>query len=151
MSKIIKTETARHREAFEFYYGLGQERSLAKVATQYGVSEQAVADWSGSFGWQARIVEREAHVAAQLSERVARQEVDRRAQNLKILDALKAKFVQKLRMNEIKIESVRDIEVILRLEAEILAEGEGGAEENNPLVKLARQIEQARAAKESAS
>ncbi|MBA7491670.1 hypothetical protein ES702_02218 [subsurface metagenome] len=40
-------ENLKHREAaFEYYYGLGSDRSLSKVARQFKVSETNIKEWS---------------------------------------------------------------------------------------------------------
>ena len=43
----LKKENSIQREAFEFYYNLGEKRSLKAVAIQYKRSERTVAGWTG--------------------------------------------------------------------------------------------------------
>ena len=50
-----KTEKDLHRHALEFYYLLGKDRHLEKVAEKYGVSLDTVQKWSASFRWKERI------------------------------------------------------------------------------------------------
>ena len=54
----IKQENSVQREAFEFYYGLGDQRSLKAVAIQFKRSERTVAGWSRMFSWVDRCTQR---------------------------------------------------------------------------------------------
>ena len=44
--KIIQEETLQHKEAFEFYYSLGIDRSITRVAQKFNVTRSAIAKWS---------------------------------------------------------------------------------------------------------
>ena len=48
-------ETLRHREALEYYYVLGDKRTLQKVADKFIVSRQSVSKWKREFNWRDRI------------------------------------------------------------------------------------------------
>ena len=41
--------------AFEHYYGLGEQRSYERVATELGVAPSTVKLWARSFGWRERL------------------------------------------------------------------------------------------------
>lgn len=69
MPNTVKTETARHLEAFEYYYSLGSKRSHALVASKFGVRATTVARWSMSFNWQGRIVERDRDNGQRITEK----------------------------------------------------------------------------------
>ena len=66
--EIIKIETLRHQEAFNYYYLMGSTRNLLKVCRIAGVSEAAIKKWSKSFNWQKRIIERDKKNAAAIEE-----------------------------------------------------------------------------------
>jgi len=48
-------EKLKHKEAFEYYYSLGENRGLRKVAQKFNKTLTAVANWSKAFNWQDRI------------------------------------------------------------------------------------------------
>jgi len=50
-----KEEKDIHRHALEYYYLLGKERTLEKVAEKYGAGLDTVQKWSSSFGWKERV------------------------------------------------------------------------------------------------
>jgi len=56
-------ETLRHKEAFEYYYALGDKRNSSSVAVQYKVSERSIFKWSKNFNWQERIEQRDIEVS----------------------------------------------------------------------------------------
>jgi len=55
-------------EAFEYYYGLGANRSYRQVAKKFQVHHQTVVYWAKRNHWQDKIIERNATLAAQLEE-----------------------------------------------------------------------------------
>jgi len=62
--EIVKTETLRHQEAFNYYYLLGSTRTLLKISHLTGVNITTLKSWSRSFNWQKRIIERDKKNAA---------------------------------------------------------------------------------------
>jgi len=56
-------ETLRHKEAFEYYYTLGDKRNSSSVAVQYKVSERSIFKWSKNFNWQERIEQRDIEIS----------------------------------------------------------------------------------------
>ena len=66
-ANLPKTETLEHREAWEFYYNLGEKRSTVLVSRQYGKTKGAVDKWSAAFKWQERVIERDNIIADALA------------------------------------------------------------------------------------
>jgi len=56
-------ETLRHKEAFEYYYNLGEKRGLREVTQNFNITLTAVANWSKAFNWQERVAIRDNEVA----------------------------------------------------------------------------------------
>lgn len=56
MRKIQKKD---ENIAFEQYYLLGEDRSLAKLCREYGWDLQKVVRWRNEFGWESRVAERD--------------------------------------------------------------------------------------------
>ncbi len=50
-----KNERDIHRHALEYYYLLGKDRTLEKVAQKYGVALDTVQKWSAAFNWKNRV------------------------------------------------------------------------------------------------
>ena len=63
-------ETLRHKEAFEQYYVMGNDRSLAKlmsVKCPYGVRKLKTYErWSKAFNWQERVEQRDIEIGREL-------------------------------------------------------------------------------------
>jgi len=49
------TETALHKEIFDYFYKLGAGRKHSKVHKKYGVSRTSIRKWSKMFNWPERI------------------------------------------------------------------------------------------------
>lgn len=88
-------EGKKHFAAFEFYWGLGDDRSLLAVAKQFSVSETAAKQWSQAFDWQRRIDERERRIAEMISQKAEEDALEVRERALKLCRAIQGKFAQR--------------------------------------------------------
>lgn len=131
-------ETDRHREAFEYWYSLGDKRTLTAVARKFEVSLQSVRKWARSFDWEGRLRKRQEEIAARVEEEFVKQEVERRKENLKIVDEAKRQFYEALKAGKIKFRTVQDFEILVRIEQLLLAEDE--EDRDNPLAKLVKHL-----------
>lgn len=94
--KRVQVETLRHREAFDYYYSLGEKRSYPQVADKFTVSRTAVKVWSKSFGWRELIAKRDKKNAKAITKKTDAQIVQQDAQNIKIARAAIKVFAQSL-------------------------------------------------------
>ncbi len=65
-SKVM-VERWKHRNAFETYLLMGPGRSLRKLMAETNISFTSLEQWSRSFNWDARVVERERQAMAKIS------------------------------------------------------------------------------------
>lgn len=89
-------ETLRHKEAFEYYYKLGDKRSYPQVADKFTVSETSIKVWSANFDWKERIKKRDEQNALALAKRNDRQIVRDKAKDLKLVEIAKEVWKQQL-------------------------------------------------------
>jgi len=59
-------ETLRHKDAFEYYYSLGEKRSITQVAQKVTVCRASVSRWSRFFHWQERVEQRDIEIGREL-------------------------------------------------------------------------------------
>lgn len=104
-------ETLRHRDAFEFYYISGDNRSLTKVAHKFNISKQSVTKWNKNFNWQKRVELRDIDNAKSIEKKtnkiVVNTKADYRAElkaQMGILKALLNKVIK-----DIKDKNIFDI------------------------------------------
>lgn len=90
-------ETLRHREAFEYYYKLGANRTLIQVAAQFNVSVQTTTKWNKSFSWQEKVQKRDNKNAIAIAERNDKVIVRDKAKDLKLIEVAKAVYLQQLK------------------------------------------------------
>jgi hypothetical protein len=84
-------ETLKHTQAFEYYYSLGEKRSLPQVARKFTISETSVKKWSQAFSWQDKLQCRDERVAYELEKKNIAKIVEDKT---KILDTIRALFNQ---------------------------------------------------------
>ncbi len=79
-------ETMRHSSAFEAYYALGDNRSLPKLRQQLidtlppeeVVSERTLENWSVSFNWQQRVIDKNKNISALVDQKSTNDSVKKR-------------------------------------------------------------------------
>lgn len=112
-------ETLKHQQAFEFYYMQGPERSLGKVAAQFGISRPTATMWSQKLNWDERIKERDNKnmevIRAQNDEDVVIQMEAYR----KVIKASVADYIKRLKDGKVKIDSVSDFSKLVKLDMEL--------------------------------
>jgi len=109
------TETLRHREAFEFYYRLGDQRSLGLVAGECKVSEKTAAAWSKAFRWQRRVAERDAEIARDLRVQTDTDVLAERIRVRRVIRDAIGDFASRLEADEVHVTSVGDFERLVKL------------------------------------
>ena len=62
-------ERAKHFDAFEFYYSLGDTRNITEVARKFTVSRASVSKWSRSFNWRNRVIQRDIEIGRSVSDK----------------------------------------------------------------------------------
>lgn len=113
MAELSK-ENGLQREAFEFYYGLGQQRSLKAVALHFKRSERTVAGWSRDYNWVDRCKQKEIDEAKGKEKQGLTLDVKVKYRTfLNNLIALATKdFVEK----KLRIKSIQDLERVIKLD-----------------------------------
>lgn len=108
-------ETLKHREAFEYYYGLGESRSLKKVCQKYTVSIPALKNWSKAFNWQERVQLRDQNNAEKLEQKTDIKVVDDKAKMLNIVRYGINLFAENLKKKLVAIDNVQDFERLVKM------------------------------------
>lgn len=122
-------ESLRHKEAFEFYYGLGQGRSLEQVRLRFGVSDVAVQNWSSQFGWMARVVERDHEVGEKLAAETKTDVARMKERQLKVARAVQSQYIRNLASGKSMV-AARDYLLAAKHEAALLGVDMGASEED---------------------
>lgn len=115
-------ETLRHKEAFEYYYSLGENRSYQKVADHFHTSKKTVYTWSINFGWQERVQQRDMEIARQIEKKTTTAVVDEKAKYRTIIGAAMQDFVERVRKKELVVDSVLDFERLVKLDLLLMGE-----------------------------
>lgn len=119
--KRVRKETEAQKQAFDLYYGMGEKRSLEAVAAGCGRSTRTIGEWSRSFGWKDRVVQREIEDAANQGS-VANSVIDAKAEYRKIIRALIAGFVKDYKAGKVRIKNITDFERVVKLDLMLLGE-----------------------------
>lgn len=111
-------------EAFEFYVGLGPDRSYQAVAERYGVTKRAVTKRASRDRWQPRVAELEAKARRTAEQRALETLEDMNSRHLKSLRVVQGKALEALRGMPIEsaMEAVRALDIGIRHERLIRGE-----------------------------
>jgi transposase len=119
-------ETLRHQEAFEHYYGLGDEikidAKIGLVASKHGVTKKTIYQWKKSFNWDERKRNRDTNNAQKLAEKTNTLVVDAKSKYLILIKDTLLEYRKALKSGNIRY-NVRDLETLAKLEL-LLREGE---------------------------
>lgn len=124
--KKVQNEQQHHREAFEMYYVMPQEkRSVRAVARELGRAPSTIQSWSESFNWKERCEIRDSQVKRQFRELQAQNDdtlVNIKASFHKLLKALIAEAIQGIKNKKLKIDNVNELLRVMQLDLELLGE-----------------------------
>jgi len=94
-------ESTLQREAFEYYYSLGEQgkqRSYSQVALRFKKALTTIEKWGALYAWQRRVQERESQVADKHVEKLkVEKEVDYLQRNLRITKRVIYEHLDKLK------------------------------------------------------
>ena len=101
-------------DAFDYYYGLGKDRTLNDVAERFGISVRTVAKWSTEHKW----VERCAKMAAEDAVLQAGENV--KGRYLSLLNDLVRQAEADFNRGKLKIKNILDLERVAKLHLALL-------------------------------
>jgi hypothetical protein len=122
-TRLLAKEQPHQLRAFEHYYGLGEQRSYERVATEFAVASSTVKLWARSFGWQARIRERDLEIARDVAGRTMSEEVTRRERSLQIVHMAMVQLAKAIAEGDMRM-TLSDLDKLIRLEAFLCDEPE---------------------------
>jgi len=114
-------ETLRHRKAFNYYYALGDQRTLQMVANEFTVSRQSIDTWKREFNWLKRVEQRDIENGKKLEAKTDRTIVNTKADyraeiktQLGILKAILNKVIQDFKNNNIiNVNTINELEKVV--------------------------------------
>jgi len=115
-------ETLRHREAFEYYYILGEKRSITEVARKFTLSRASISKWSRAFNWQLRIVQRDIENSKALTKKINKDVVNSKADYRASIKKVVKKFEDKLDKDKIQICRTSDLAEMANLDLKMMGE-----------------------------
>lgn len=115
-------ETLRHKQAFEYYYSLGENRGLRKVAQKFNVTLTAVANWSRAFNWQERIEQRDIENAKKLEAEINKAVVSSKADYRALIKKVVKEFEERLKAGKIRISKPEDLSIMAKLDLLMMGE-----------------------------
>jgi len=115
-------EKLKHKEAFEYYYSLGENRGLRKVAQKFNITLTAVANWSKAFNWQDRIELRDINNAKKLEDKTDKAVVNSKADYRALIRKVVKEFEQKLKDKKIIISKPGDLADMAKLDLLMMGE-----------------------------
>lgn len=124
---LLKTETLRHQQAFEYYCELGDKRSLQSLAKHYAISHTAARQWSASFGWADRVIQRDEIIATAMAKHAINKNIKQKQKMINTCEMILDDFAKRAKptytgKNKIIIKSGSDYERIAKLQ--LLLSGE---------------------------
>jgi len=122
-------EGTKHRKAFDYYYGLGDDRTSQMVANRFSVSRRSVEVWKKEFNWQERIQQRDIENAKRIEKKtdntIVNAKADYRFWIKKRLKEIETEYnylsrvygtaKEKIEKGEIEVGSIKDLTDLSRV------------------------------------
>ena len=126
-------------EAFDFYVGLGDERSYQKVAAHYGVGKRAVTKRARKERWTEQLAEMEAAAKRKAREQLQEGLDDLHLRHGRILRAMASRAVKAIQEYPLTsgMDGIRAAEAVIKLER--LMAGEPGDHTQQTIAETTRE------------
>lgn len=112
-----------HREAFEYYYILGESRTYKQVAEHFSKTEGTVKKWANKYNWSDMIAQRALENAKKAGIEALRAEITAvKAEYRGQLTVLLERACNDIKEGKLKVESVEDIETLIKLSLLLMGE-----------------------------
>ncbi|MBA7546235.1 hypothetical protein ES705_38620 [subsurface metagenome] len=121
-------ETLRHIEAFNYYYILGNKRSITEVARKFTVCRASVSKWSRFFHWKERVKQTDIEVSEILKKRLKKAAVYSKDNYRALVKEVMDQFEEKLKDKKIKLSKPQDIIEMMKLDLLMMGEPTGREE-----------------------
>jgi tetratricopeptide (TPR) repeat protein len=110
-------------DAFDFYFGLGAQRSYQAVADRYQVSKRAVTKLAAKEHWQERVEELEKKARQTIEQKAVENLGNLNDRHLKLLRVIQARALETLKSMPLKtaMDAVRALDLSIRQERLLLA------------------------------
>jgi hypothetical protein len=139
----VQEEKQHHKEAYEIYFMMPSEtRSIRAVARQLNKAPSTIQSWAESFNWKERVEIREAEISARFKEVQAKNDdtlVNMKASFHKILKALVADAIDRIKKQKLTIDSVPELIKVMELDMKLL--GEDDRQQQNQLNEMTQALQ----------
>jgi len=115
-------EKLKHKEAFEYYYSLGDKRSYPQVALKFTVSRTSIKKWSKAFNWLDRVELRDIDNGKKLEAKTDKAIVNSKADYRALIKKVVEEFEQKLINKKIIISKPGDLAEMAKLDLLMMGE-----------------------------
>lgn len=112
-------EYPRIQDMFEYYYMLGEDRTLQAVADHYNISRVTVSKYNKEFRWEERVKSRDLEVYKDLQQQNNDDIRTTLESYHKVIKASVAAYISRLKSNKIKVDTVRDFVRLVELDMKI--------------------------------
>ncbi|WP_199615049.1 hypothetical protein [Paenibacillus alkalitolerans] len=123
-------ETREHIEAFDYYYSLGESRSLGKVAQNFGKADSTIKRWSSEFAWADRVQQRDHELGSEIIARTNEGILGFHEMNREIATKLVRDLLARVNAGKFKLNSIADWKRVAEI-VQISGEPEEGEDGDN--------------------
>lgn len=126
-----QAESLKQKEAFEYYYSLGEKRTGDLVAKRFKCTARTVYEWSRRWNWAERVIQRDIEVGRALAQRNTSAVIDEKANYRKMIKMSLVSFLNDLRAGTVKVRNISDFERLVKLDLTLMGEVSEIVQNNN--------------------
>lgn len=119
------TESLEQAKAFDYYYTLGKDRNLKKVAKHVKKSIATVKNWSRQNKWPDRVEERDTKNATALMEKTDETLLSTKEEYRELIKKAVEKYFQDFLKGKLAVKNIQDFERLVKLDLQLMGDNPG--------------------------
>lgn len=126
----VTHEHLKHLEAFNYYYSLGDNRTIQAVCDHFGYKKYTVQKWRRIFNWNDRVKERDREIYYRMQEELDDQIYEDKKTYRNLIKASLQTYIQNLKDGKIDVRRVKDFDTLVQLDLSLMGLLDSGSRDD---------------------
>ena len=140
LDNTLATSADQQLQVFHAFYGMGEDRCIKKLSSATGISVVKLRSWKKRFSWDRRIRALDSKVTSLIDDKFADLYSEVKAIAVQSLFDLLASARDDIEEGRLKIESIKDLETIMKLDLLLKGQATERKESKNVVLSLQQDL-----------
>jgi hypothetical protein len=115
-------ETLEQAKAFDYYYSLGKDRNLKRVAKRAKKSLATIKNWSRQHKWPEHVEQRDSKNAKKIMEKTDELILNTKEEYRELIKKAVDKYFQDFLAGKLAVKNIQDFERLVKLDLQLMGE-----------------------------